>query len=35
VGVAIHDRPPRLHGQVTLESVEVAVTYATVMPEAD
>ncbi len=35
VGVAIHDRPPRLHGQVTLESVEVVVSYATAMPAAD
>jgi hypothetical protein len=35
VGMAMHGRPPRLDGQVTVESVEVVVTYSTVMPEAD
>ena len=33
--MAMHSRPPRLDGQVTVESVEVVVTYSTVMPEAD
>ena len=35
VGVALHARPSRLVAQVALESVEVAVSYAKPVPEAD
>ncbi len=35
VAVAIHSRPPRLVGQVALESVEILVDHPGVMPEAE
>ena len=35
VGVALHSRPPRLAGTVTLDSVELVVSYPRPMPDAD